>query len=92
MRPALIPDSDIAEGSKRITIMPPGGSLDSEVSPVEALLTGHPDYEIAPGQPVKLFSIRCVLEDGDLAKLAAGEPVWITFFEHVVPFSVRVGE
>jgi hypothetical protein len=91
MRPSLIPDDEIAPGSQRITIMPPGDSLDSEVMPVEALLSAHPGYETAPGEPVRLFSVRCVLEDGDLAELAAGAPIWVTFFEHVVPFDVRVG-
>jgi hypothetical protein len=36
------------------------------------------------------FSARCVLEPGDLDKLAAGGHVWVSFYSHVVPFSVDV--
>lgn len=93
MRPAPIDDqtaeivASVWPGAQRVVVGPPGGNLDSQISPVEAMVHAHPDL---PG--VKLLSVRCVLDDGDLEKLARGGAVWLTFFEHMVPFDVQVGE
>lgn len=91
MRPSLIAD-DLVGDARRVTIMPPGNSMDSMIAPVEALVTGSDEYTMMDGTPVKLISVRCILEGDDLAQLTAGKAVWITFFEQIPPFSVRVDQ
>lgn len=87
MRPAPIPDSDVWDGSRRIVIAPPDGDLTStDIAPVEALIGQAED-----GGP--LISVRCVLEPGDLDKLAKGGPVWVTFLSpQLVPFAIEIAE
>lgn len=83
MRPAPIPDEALWPDSRRIVMAPPGGDLlDPDIAPLEMVAD--------VGQLGIRYSARCVLEDGDLDKLAAGGHVWISFSGHVVPFSVDV--
>lgn len=85
MRPTPIPDAEVWEGATRQVIAAPDGRLDNpDIAPVEALvdhspLTGH-----------RTLSVRCVLEDDDLAKLQAGGTVWLTFWSAMVPWAASV--
>jgi hypothetical protein len=84
MRPAPIPDAAIWEGSERRVMAPPSGDpTDPNIAPVEVLID-----RVATGIR---FSVRCVLEPGDLEKLAAGGHVWVSFCGGwMPPFSVDV--
>lgn len=83
MRPVPIPDDVIWSGATRKVFSAPNGDLlDPEIAPVEAVI----DFPRDPSTPV--ISVRCALEDGDLEKLAGGGHVWISFYGHIVPFSV----
>lgn len=86
MRPAPIPDEAIWEGARRMVIAPPGGDLTStDIAPVEVLIDQSQDTGIPR------ISARCVLEDGDLAKLSAGGTIWVSFYgAQLMPFSVDV--
>lgn len=82
MRPTPIPDDEVPDGYRRIVMTAPDGDLTGEIRPAEALV--H-----APGGgEQRIFSFRIVLEDGDLARLAAGEPFWLSFWGGVPPFDV----
>lgn len=84
MRPAPIPDNCVWAGAERHVFAAPSGDLlDPNCAPVEALVE-HGDHG------GKLISVRCILEPGDLAKLAEGGVVWLTFWNVIVPFSVNV--
>ena len=85
MRPAPIPAEAVWDGARRVVIAPPGGDLtDPDIAPVEAVVD----------RPESLggirLSVRCVLEPGDLEKLAAGGHVWVSFYGQMVPFCVDV--
>lgn len=84
MRPVPI-DTEIARQlpGTRTVIGPPGNQLESTIAPVEAMVEQLPAG--------RAFTVRCVLEEGDLERLAAGECVHITMLGHIVPFSVGVG-
>ena len=85
MRPTPIPDAEIMDGHQRITVGPPVGS--TGIRPVEMLM--------GPGENDSaqfLFRARFVLDDGDLERLQAGEPFWLTLWSHVVPFDVALAE
>lgn len=84
MRTTPIPAEFVWEGAHTQTIGPPPG-YEAEIAPVDAVVDWP---ESIPGQ-VRL-SVRCELEAGDLAKLAAGGHVWISFYGQMVPFSVDV--
>ena len=86
MRPAPIPDEAIWEGARRMVIAPPDGDLTStDIAPVEVLIDNGQDTGIPR------ISVRCVLEEGDLEKLADGGTVWVTFYgSQLVPFCVDV--
>jgi hypothetical protein len=86
VRPSLIPDEEVeALGLTRSTIMPPGNDLDSGVAPVEV---GRDQIE-----GVDVIRIRLVPEEGDLERLAAGEPLWLTWYSPVlVPFGLAFAE
>lgn len=43
-----------------------------------------------PGDVLINLSVRCELEDGDLAKLVAGGRVWVTFWGGITPFALTV--
>lgn len=83
MRPAPIEDDLIIEGTQRVVVGPPGNNLDSRIMPVEAL--------VGRINGIKMFSVRCILEPGDLERLQAGAAVWLTFCEFMVPFEIQVG-
>lgn len=83
MRPAPIPNDAIWPGAvRRVYSAPDGDLLNEEIAPVEALVDDVPSGLRA--------SVRCVLEDGDLEKLAAGGHVWISFYGLMPVFSVDV--
>lgn len=84
MRPTPIPDHEIWTGAERRVIGPPRGDLDSGIDPVEALI----DRSETTG--ALNLSVRLVLEEGDLEKLAAGGTVWLTFWGHMVPWAASV--
>lgn len=86
MRPAPIPTEAVWPGGRRVVIAPPDGDLTSTViAPVEAVVDQGQDTGIPR------ISVRCVLEDGDLEKLADGGTVWIAFYGgQLVPFCVDV--
>ncbi len=86
MRPSIIPDEEVvALGATRATIMPPHDDLDSGISPVEVL------RDVVDG--VDVIRIRLVPEDGDLARLEAGEPLWLTWYSSIlVPFGLAFAE
>jgi hypothetical protein len=60
---------------------PDGDLLNDQVEPIEMLAARVDDQWV--------MSARFVLEDGDLQRLAAGEPFWLTFWGGVVPFAVH---
>jgi len=82
VRPTTIPDSEIFEDHRRIVMGPPAGhDLTGNIRSVE-MLAG----------PGGIYRARIILEDGDLERLAAGEPIWLSFLGHVVPFDVAMAE
>jgi len=85
MRPTPIPDEEIFEGHKRIVMKAPQGHDPTEEIRDVEMLAG-----VSLGSPV--YRARIVLEDGDLERLKAGEPFWVSFWGHVVPFDVRMTE
>lgn len=84
MHPTPIPDAEIWPGAVRQVIAGPDGDLtNDQIRPVEALIDMS---EIGPR-----FSMRCELEDRDLAVLQAGGVVWVSQYgDHLHPFSVDV--
>lgn len=85
MRPTPIPDAEIWEGATRIVVAPPGGDMTHpDIAPVEALV------DRSPSTGHQTLSVRCVLEDDDLANLQAGGTVWVTFWGRIVPFATTV--
>ncbi|GEP38869.1 hypothetical protein NPS01_25320 [Nocardioides psychrotolerans] len=84
MRPTPIPDAEVWEGATRLVIAAPDGDLTNpDIAPVEALVDRGPSG-------ARNLSVRCELEDDDLAKLAAGGTIWITFWGGMVPWSASV--
>lgn len=82
MRPTAIPDDEIFAGHQRIVMGPPRGhDITSDIRAVE-MLAG----------PDGVYRALIELEDGDLERLAAGEPFWVSFWGHVVPFDVAMTE
>lgn len=85
MRPTPIPDAEIMDGHHRIVMGPPIGSDPTgDIRAVEMLATSGPNGPI--------YRARIVLEGGDLERLATGEPFWLSFWGHVVPFDVAMTE
>jgi hypothetical protein len=85
MRPAPIPEDAVWEGARRVVMSAPNGDLtDSTIAPVEAVL----DRSEATGALV--YSVRCVLEPGDLKALQEGGHIWVSFYGGMPPFSVSV--
>lgn len=88
MRPTPIPDEEIWEGAARMVIGPPAGTAptDDTIRPVEVLVEHAPDGGF-------IFRSRVVLEPGDLERLAAGEPFWVSQWGHQLqPFDVAMTE
>lgn len=84
MRPVPIPDEAIWAGAERVVVAGPGGDLAGPIPAVEALADETPSGW-------RRLSVRCVLEPGDLERLAVGECVWVSFYGGgVPPFSVDV--
>jgi hypothetical protein len=86
VRPSLIPDEEVeAMDAVRATIMPPRNDLDSGIAAVEVL------RDTIEGADV--IRIRLVPDEGDLERLAAGEPLWLTWYSPVlVPFGLAFAE
>lgn len=87
MRPTPIPDADLQANPAltRIVVGPPDGDLTSEtIAPVEALA-----YRL-PQTGELVYQIRLVLEDGELARLQDGAPVWLTVLGRLPPFEIKV--
>lgn len=85
MRPTPIPDAEIRPGGRRITLTPPdNGPAGIEVMPVDAVI------QCAPEPAAHAISVRCVLEDGDLERLAAGGTIWLTFYGGMPPIAFAV--
>jgi hypothetical protein len=85
MRPAPIPAEAVWPGARRVVLSPPSGDLtDPNIAPLEVVVDSP---ESLGGVR---FNARCVLEEGDLEKLAAGGHVWVSFYGGVVPFCVDV--
>lgn len=84
MRPSPIPDDAIWDGARRVVFSAPDGDLtNSDIAPVEVLVDAEGG--------VPRISARCVLEDGDLDKLARGGTVWVSFYGgSLMPFQVDV--
>lgn len=83
MRPAPIEDDQIIPGTVRKVIGPPDGDLTGNIRPVEACMTRLESGALT-------YSVRCILEDDDLEKLARGGAVWITFIGLIPPFDIQV--
>jgi hypothetical protein len=85
MRPAPIPDDALWPGSKRVVLAAPNGDLtDSKIAAVEMVAD-------CPGSIGGFrYSARCMLEPGDLEKLADGGHVWVSFYGGVPPFCLDV--
>jgi hypothetical protein len=85
MRPTIIPEQLIPDGHKRIVVSPPDGDLmNPDIAPVEAV--------VSPLGAHTAFSVRCMLEEGDIERLQAGGFVWLTFVGGRMPiFRVQVG-
>jgi hypothetical protein len=82
VRPTTIPDDEIMEGHRRIVMGPPlGHDVTGDIRAVE-MLAG----------PEGVFRARIALEEGDLERLAAGEPFWVSFWGGVIPFDVSMTE
>jgi hypothetical protein len=85
MQPTTIPDDLIEPGTVRRVISAPNGDLlDDNIRPVEALISRDRPTQLAA------FKMRLTLEPGELERLMAGKPVWLTMLGGVAPFSVDV--
>ena len=85
MRPTPIPDNEVWSGAVRRVIAPPDGDLTNpDIAPVEALVDRDPHSGALN------LSVRCTLDDDDLATLQAGGVIWLTFWGAMVPWSATV--
>lgn len=83
MRPTPIPDTEVWADHERIVMRAPEGhDPTGDIRDVEMLQSEQ------NGMPT--FSVRFVLEDGDIEKLQAGTPIWFTMWGHVVPFDAQI--
>lgn len=84
MRVTPIPDGEIMDATVRIVVGPPRGEPPTgTIRPVEALLEAIPGF-------LPVYRLRCICEDGDAERLAAGEPFWLSLWGQVVPFDVAM--
>jgi hypothetical protein len=84
MRPAPIPDDAIWEGARRTVLGPPDNDITGAIAPVETLV------DCGDTVPAHRISVRCVLEPGDLERLAAGGCIWLSFYGGMAPMSIDV--
>ncbi len=83
MRPVPIPDTALWPGARRIVMAAPNGDLtDPLIAPVEAI----EDRSSTTG--MRVLTVLCALEPGDLDRLTAGAHVAFSFYGGMVPFSV----
>ena len=79
MVPTPIPDDEVFPYGQRVVIgPPPGEDITGDIRAVEAV-AWHYDN-------VNRYSMRVVLEDGDLERIQAGDPIWVTFLGSITPF------
>lgn len=89
MNVTMIPHEEVHAG-ETLTIVGPPADHDptGDIRSLEMRVRdGHID-----GDLVKVYEARIVLDSGDLAKLADGEPIWLSFYSGVMPFDIRVGD
>lgn len=76
MRPSSVPDDEIWEGGKRVTLGAPPG-LEKEIAPLEVISTntelGHE------------FAFRVEVDEADLEKLRLTGAFYVTFISPVFP-------
>lgn len=87
MKPSPIPEAEMFPGHQLVTFRAPEGlTTSAEVHPVEVQAA----YDDEMG--MDMFRVRVELEPGDAERLAAGEPMWLTFW-HLMPiFDVAMTE
>lgn len=86
MIPTTIPDELVEPGTvRRVVSAPNGDLLDDHIRPVEALVSSDAATGLAA------IRVRLVLEEGELERLTAGQPVWLTMLGGLSPFHVEVG-
>lgn len=83
MRTTEIPAEAVWPGGRAAIIGPPP---EHPGLPAVPAVVDYPDS--MPGHA--RISVRCELEAGDLAKLAGGGHVWVSFYGMMVPFCVDV--
>lgn len=87
MIPTTIPDALVKPGTVRKVIAAPNGDLtDDNIRPVEAIVSRDEATDLAA------ISVRLELEPGEIERLTAGQPVWLTMLGGLAPFYVEVGE
>lgn len=82
MRVSIIEDHEILPGHKRITMRAPEGHdpIEGEIRDADMVATRDSIGTV--------YRAKVVLEEGDLERLKAGEPFWVSFWGGVVPFDV----
>ena len=78
MRPTPIPADELPDLPKVVIGPPIGDDVTGDIRSVEAAI------ETRPGV-VPIFRFRIVLDDGDLERLQAGEPFWLSLFTRQIP-------
>jgi len=87
VRPTPIPDDDIYAGEQRHTLGAPRG-MEADVAPVECVLTS---LDLG-GRSIPAYRFRVEVPPEEAARLAAGEPFWLTFWGQVPPFALALHE
>lgn len=83
MRPVPIPSEAVWDGARRVVMGAPNGDLtDDQIRPVEAI------EDTSPSTNLRVLTVLCALEPGDLDRLAGGAHVAISFYGGMLPFSV----
>lgn len=83
MKPTAIPSAEVWAGAERVVISPPNGDLtDDAIRAVDALVDV---VEVRGHGHARRFAMRIALEPGDLERLAAGEPFWLSIMAMQLP-------
>lgn len=76
-----IPDEEVWEDARKLVIGPPLGYLGDDVASVEAI--------VDEGSLGRRYSTRWVFTDQEVARLAMGDPVYLTFYgQQMAPVSL----